>query len=165
MSHRRITAYLLAAALLVAAATPAAAAVRGRNRLTIPALHISSAVRGYGCALGGAAAGLGPGVYRWGCNDPSNTYLMSHAWSTFAALRRAYRAKALRPGLVAAYAGPDGVVRRYRLAWVRRVRLAYFNATHEYWATAATARPSLTLQTCDGVRSEYRIIVRFELAG
>jgi len=45
------------------------------------------------------------------------------------------------------------------------MRLAAFNATHEYWATAATARPSLTLQTCDGVRSEYRIIAPFDLAG
>jgi hypothetical protein len=137
---------------------PATGAAR---RLRIPALGISKPVGGYGCGFGGDPSGLPSGIYVWGCNSRSNIYLLSHAWSDFAKLRTAYHAGSLRPGMPIWFTGPDGIEREYRLAWAKRVTLAYFNATYRKWATVSIRGGGITMQTCDNPRSAYRIVVRF----
>ena len=55
------------------------------------------------------------------------------------------------------YADGKGVVHAYAVAWWKVT-----TPTKGVWAYAAQSRPSLTLQTCLGSRSQYRLIVRLE---
>jgi hypothetical protein len=119
-------------------------------------------VHWWGC-VASAPSPLPAGIWRYGClADNSNVYLMSHAWSDFAAVRQAYHAGTLSVGQLAVYADAGGVIHRYRLTWVKHVTADYFASTSYDWAAVTTAVSSLTLQTCDGSSSQYRIIVRFE---
>jgi len=82
-----------------------------------------------------------------------------HAWGVFAKIHDGYHSGALHVGLTAWYADKAGRVHRYRISWVRHVRNADY-ASWSQWAMAATSGPVITLQTCDGATSAYRILVR-----
>jgi hypothetical protein len=132
----------------------------GTSRFWYPALNIESRWRWYGCEYGGNPSGLGTGIYRWGCNPKSNIYLMSHAWSSFKALKRGYHSGAMREGQTVWYANQKGNTSKWRVKWIKRVTDDYLDATHSEWATVGSKSPIMTLQTCDGANDQYRIIVR-----
>jgi len=85
---------------------------------------------------------------------------MSHAWSTFEAVRRGYHSGAMQVGQPVWYADKQSNVSRWRVKWIRRVDLDYFNATAHEWALNDSATPIMTFQTCDGRDNQFRIIVR-----
>ncbi|MCU0483788.1 MAG: sortase [Chloroflexi bacterium] len=129
-----------------------------------PAIGLARAVYRWGCR-GGTLPDL---VVRWDCAGTGNTYLLGHAWGVFAPLADARRDGRLRRGQVAYLADTSGTVRRYELAWFKIVPATY--VWHGYpghvWAWNATSRRAVTLQTCWGAGSAYRLIVRFyETAG
>lgn len=103
---------------------------------------------------------MGGGIYRWGCGPSSNIYLLSHAWSTFKKLRQGYHSGALQVGGQVWYANAQGDVTEWRVKWIRRVTDEYLDATAGEWALNDSPTPIMTLQTCDGSQSQYRIIVR-----
>ena len=130
----------------------ATGAMRGRNHVWIPALGINKSVTGYSCS-----SGYYPGnrVYRWGCGGSNNVYLFGHAHSVFKPLHDAYVRGRLKRGMKVYYAAGDGNVQTYTVSWWRVT-----TPEKGAWAYAAQSRPSLTLQTCVGARSQYRLIVR-----
>lgn len=140
-----------------AAAGAKTGAMRGRNHVWIPALGISKSVSGYSCS-----SGYYPGnrVYRWGCAGRNNVYLFGHAHSVFKPLHDAYVRGRLSKGMKVYYAGSDGKVGTYAVRWWRLT-----TPENGSWAYAAQSRPSLTLQTCVGARSQYRLIVRLAKVG
>jgi hypothetical protein len=95
-------------------------------------------------------------VYRWGCAGTNNVYLLGHAYGVFKALHDAYYNGRLKVGLTAIYANGTGTIHTYRVAWWREVR----PTTAAKWAWASLASPGMTLQTCLGASSEYRLMVR-----
>lgn len=125
---------------------------RGRNRVWMPSLDIDRSVAGYACSNG---AYPGDRVYRWGCAGANNVYLFGHAHSVFKPLHDAYVRSKLKKGQQLFYADANGTVRRYTVAWWKVT-----TPTKGTWAYAAQASPSLTLQTCVGSKSQYRLIVR-----
>lgn len=129
-----------------------AAKMRGRNHVWIPALGINKSVSGYSCS---SAYYPGNRVYRWGCAGSNNVYLFGHAHSVFKPLHDAYVRGRLSKGMRVYYAGSDGKVATYAVRWWRLT-----TPENGSWAYAAQSRPSLTLQTCVGARSQYRLIVR-----
>lgn len=135
-----------------AAAATKAGTMRGRNHVWIPALGISRSVSGYSCS-----SGYYPGnrVYRWGCAGRNNVYLFGHAHSVFKPLHDAYVRGRLSKGMKVYYAGGDGKVSTYAVRWWRVT-----TPENGSWAYAGQSQPSLTLQTCVGARSQYRLIVR-----
>ncbi|HEY7130958.1 MAG TPA: sortase [Candidatus Limnocylindrales bacterium] len=130
----------------------------GRNHVWIPALGISKTIQSFPCSR---SRPPDAGVYRWGCAGSNNVYLLSHAWSTFKSLHDAYVAGRLRKGMQVAYADSTGKVRTFRVSWWRVVR----PTTAASWAWAPQARSSMTLQTCVGANSEYRLMVRLLQVG
>ena len=124
----------------------------GRNHVWIPALGISRSTTGYSCS-----SSFYPGnrVYRWGCAGGNNVYLFGHAHSVFKPLHDAYVSGRLRKGMKVYYAGSDGKVATYAVRWWRLT-----TPENGAWAYAGQSRPTLTLQTCVGARSQYRLIVR-----
>ena len=139
---------------------PPASSYSGTSRLWYPALGIKAAWKWYGCAHGGSPDGLGAGIYRWGCVPKNNVYLMSHAWSTFEAVRRGYHSGAMRTGQSVWYANSQGDVSQWKVKWVKRVTLEHFRATMWEWAANDSPGPIMTFQTCDGRNDQFRIIVR-----
>jgi hypothetical protein len=125
---------------------------QGRNHLWIPALGISRSVGFYYC---GNPNVPGLGVYRWGCAGGNNTYLLAHAFAAFKPLHDAYVHGRLERGMKAIYADASGRVRTYAVVWWRLT--TPYNGAFAY---AGQSQPSVTLQTCVGARSEYRLIVR-----
>ena len=67
----------------------------------------------------------------------------------------------LRKGLKVIYADGAGHVHTYSVIWWRVVR----PTTSVSWAWASLSRPSMTLQTCLGSHSEYRLMVRLVRVG
>jgi hypothetical protein len=127
----------------------------GVYHLWIPGLSLSRDIYDWGCN-----GGLIPNrVEYWGCAGHNNLYLLGHAWGVFAKIHDSYHSGALRVGLTAFYADTAGVVHRYRISWVRHVANADY-ASWSQWAMAASSGPVITLQTCDGATSAYRILVR-----
>jgi sortase (surface protein transpeptidase) len=124
----------------------------GTNHLWIPSLGISHSVAAFACTR---STPPGPGVYRWGCAGRNNAYLFGHAWSTFKPLHDAYVAKRLHTGMLAWYADGSGRVRTYKVTAIRVV-----TPDQTAWAIAAQPVASMTLQTCVGSRSQYRLLVR-----
>ncbi len=123
-----------------------------RNHLWIPALGISRGYSWYAC---GRTTELANIVYRWGCAGRNNVYLMGHAWGVFKPLHDAYLAGTLRKGMVAYWADSLGRVHRFRVtAW------QVVKPSVTAWATAAQPTLSMTLQTCMGGHSQYRLDVR-----
>jgi len=119
----------------------------------IPALKISAGIQSFPCSR---SRPPDAGVYRWGCAGRNNVYLLAHAWSTFKPLHDAYVGGRLRAGMKIWYADGSGRVREYSVAWWRVVA----PTSAASWAWAAQARPSMTLQTCVGANSQYRLMVR-----
>jgi hypothetical protein len=124
----------------------------GRNHVWMPSLGISRSVYSFPCSRGEDPDNL---VYRWGCAGQNNVYLLGHAWGVFKALHDAYYNGKLRVGMVVYYADSNGRVRRYRVTTWRVVR-----PDQAAWAIADQPVPSMTLQTCLGANSEYRLNVR-----
>ena len=133
--------------------TAAPTSYKGTNHVWIPALGIDRSTFSFACSRSQAPANY---VYRWGCAGTNNLYLIGHAFGVFKALHDAYYNGRLRVGITAVYADGAGRVHTYRVAWWRVVR----PTTAASWAWAALASPGMTLQTCLGANSEYRLMVR-----
>jgi len=139
------------------AAKPAATAPKptshtGINHLWIPALGISRPVYSFPCSRTRAPSNL---VYRWGCAGHNNVYLLGHAYGVFKPLHDAYVSHRLHVGMLAYYANGSGHVTTFRVTTWRLVR-----PTNSSWAIASQPVPSMTLQTCVGAQSEWRLNVR-----
>jgi hypothetical protein len=134
---------------------PAPARYHGVNHVWVPSLGINKGVQAFPCSR---TRPPDAGVYRWGCAGRNNVYLLSHAWSTFKPLHDAYVRGTLRKGMRVWYADGGGRVHEYRVIWWR-VTAPTAAAS---WAWAALAAPGMTLQTCVGANSEYRLMVRLD---
>ena len=130
-----------------------AASYHGKNRMWFPALGISRSTYFFPCS---SNAYPGNVVYRWGCAGSNNVYLFAHAHAAFKPLHDAYVNGRLRKGMKVLYADSKGKVRTYKLIWWKVT-----TPTKGGFAFASQSRPSLTLQTCVGAKSQYRLIVRF----
>ncbi len=128
------------------------ASLKGRNQMWFPALGISRSITGFACT---SSAYPGDRVYRWGCAGRNNVYLFGHAHSVFKPLHDAYVRGRLAKGMKVMYADANGRVSTYKIAWWKVT-----TPTKGAFAYAAQSRPSMTLQTCVGARSQYRLIVR-----
>jgi hypothetical protein len=134
---------------------PTTVAYHGTYHLWIPALGLSHQIYDWGCN-----GGLIPNrVEYWGCPPKSNLYLLGHAWGVFQPVHDGYHSGALHVGLTAWYADKAGVTHRYKVSWIRHVANSDYD-TWSRWAMAATSNKVITLQTCDGATSAYRILVR-----
>jgi hypothetical protein len=140
-----------------AVAAAPVAGFRGRNHVWIPALGIDRSVNGYACS---SSAYPGDRVYRWGCAGANNVYLFGHAHSVFKPLHDAYVRGRLSKGLRVHYADGQGRVATYAVSWWKVT-----TPDRGAWAYAAQSAPSLTLQTCVGAKSQYRLIVRLRKVG
>jgi hypothetical protein len=125
---------------------------RGTNHMWMPALGISRSVTFFPCSR---STPPGLAVYRWGCAGANNVYLFAHAYAAFRPLHDAYVSGRLRRGMKVVYADGSGRVHVYAIAWWRLT-----TPDNGAFAFAAQSRPSLTLQTCVGAQSQYRLIVR-----
>jgi sortase (surface protein transpeptidase) len=132
---------------------PAPTTFHGTNHVWIPALGVSRGVSIFPCSRQQAPANY---VYRWGCAGTNNVYLLGHAYGVFKALHDAYYNGRLKVGLTVIYANASGAVHTYRVTWWRVVK----PTTAAKWAWASLASPSMTLQTCLGAHSEYRLMIR-----
>jgi len=133
------------------------AGYHGRNRVWIPALGINRSISNFSCT---SNAYPGDRVYRWGCAGGNNVYLFGHAHSVFKPLHDAYVRGRLKKGMKVIYADGNGRVSTYVVRWWRVT-----TPDKGAWAYAGQSRPSLTLQTCVGARSQYRLIVRLTKSG
>jgi Sortase domain len=124
----------------------------GRNHVWMPSLKIDKSVASYACSN---KSYPGKRIYRWGCAGKNNVYLFGHADSVFKSLHDAYVGGRLKKGAKLYYADSSGQVRTFKVAWWKIT-----TPTKGTWAYAPQADPSLTLQTCVGSRSQYRLIVR-----
>jgi hypothetical protein len=132
------------------------ASYTGRNRMWMPALGINRSVSPFACRT---SAYPGDRVYRWGCAGANNVYLFGHAHSVFKPLHDAYVGGRLKKGMKVVYADSKGRVRTYKIAWWKVT-----TPEKGDFAFAAQSRPSMTLQTCVGSKSQYRLVVRLVLA-
>ncbi len=123
----------------------------------MPSLGIDKSISFYACSN---ASYPGNRVYRWGCAGQNNVYLFGHAGSVFKPLHDAYLRGRLRKGAALYYADGSGQVHAYRVSWWKLT-----TATQGTWAYKAQSSPSLTLQTCIGAQSQYRLIVRLTEVG
>ena len=131
----------------------APASYRGKNRMWFPAIGINRSVSFFSCSNKSYPGNV---VYRWGCAGRNNVYLFGHAHSVFKPLHNAYVNGRLKKGMKVMYADAKGKVRTSKLIWWKVT-----TPTNGSWAYASQSRPSLTLQTCVGANSRYRLIVRF----
>ncbi len=129
-----------------------AAGLSGRNKVWMPALGIRKSISFFSCS---SNAYPGNRVYRWGCAGRNNVYLFGHAYSVFKPLHDAYVRGRLKKGMKLYYADSHGKVSTYKVIWWRVTR-----PDKGGFAYAGQSRPSLTLQTCVGARSQFRLIVR-----
>jgi hypothetical protein len=139
------------------ATTAGSASYKGRNHVWIPALGVNRSVSFFSCS---SSAYPGNRVYRWGCAGRNNIYLFGHAHSVFKSLHDAYVRGRLSKGMKVIYADNSGKVSTYAVTWWKVT-----TPDKGAWAYAAQSRPSLTLQTCVGARSQYRLIVRLLKVG
>jgi hypothetical protein len=126
---------------------------RGRNHFWFPAIGMSRSVNYYSCGRNTALSNI---VYRWGCGGANNIYLMGHAWGVFKPLHDAYVGGRLRAGMRAYYADSNGRTHTFVVKWWKLTR----PTTAAKWAWASQSVSSMTLQTCVGANSEYRVMVR-----
>jgi hypothetical protein len=134
------------------------AGYRGTNHVWIPSLGVNRPVSFFSCS---SSAYPGTRVYRWGCGGTNNVYLFGHASSVFTPLHDAYVRGRLRAGMEVVYADGGGRITRYAVSWWKVVAPDGDVA----WAYAAQSRPSMTLQTCVGANSAYRLVVRLSKKG
>jgi hypothetical protein len=125
----------------------------GKNHFWFPAIGISRDVVLFPCDRKRPPDNY---LYRWGCAGRNNVYLLGHAHSVFKKLHDAYVQGRLRVGMTAFYADGNGRVRKYRITEWRVVD----PAEGVHWAIAAQRVPSMTLQTCVGKYSQWRLNVR-----
>ena len=125
----------------------------GRNHVWIPSLGINRSVAWFACSRSREPDNY---VYRWGCAGTNNVYLLGHAWGVFDPLHDAYVSGRLQRGLKAVYADANGKVRTYAVRWWKVVK----PTASASWAWASLPTPSMTLQTCVGAHSQYRLMVR-----
>jgi hypothetical protein len=135
-----------------------ATSYRGTNHVWIPSLGINRSVSFFSCSRSAAPNNL---VYRWGCAGSNNVYLLGHAWGVFKALHDAYYSGRVRKGMRVIYADGGGHVHSYSVAWWKVVS----PTTAASWAWASLSRPGMTLQTCLGSNSQYRLMVRLSRIG
>ena len=147
-----------AVATAVSVAPAASAAYRGTNHVWIPSLGINRSVEFFPCAR---TKPPGHQLYRWGCAGANNVYLMAHAATVFKPLHDAYVSGRLRVGMEAIYADGSGRVTRYAVSYWKVVR----PDGDVGWAFSAQSTPSMTLQTCVGADSAYRLVVRLVKKG
>lgn len=141
-----------------AKSSPKPVSYRGTNHVWIPSLGISRSVRWFPCERTRPPDNF---MYRWGCAGENNVYLMGHAYSVMEPLHDAYVSGRLRVGMKAYYAGPDGKTHVFAVKWWKKTR----PTTDAAWAWAPQSAPSMTLQTCVGRSSEYRLMVRLVEVG
>jgi hypothetical protein len=130
----------------------------GVNHVWIPSLGVSAGTQSFPCSR---SRPPDAGVYRWGCAGTNNVYLLSHAWSTFRPLHDAYSSGRLRKGMKVVYADAGGRVHTYSVIWWKVTA----PTTAASWAWAPLSRPGMTLQTCVGANSAYRLMVRLVQVG
>ncbi len=135
-----------------------AADFKGRNHVWIPSLGINRSVAAFPCSRSRPPDNL---VYRWGCAGSNNVYLMAHSYGMFKPLHDAYVSGRLAKGMKVYYAGGDGRVRTFSVSWWKTAR----PTTSASWAWAPQSRSSMTLQTCVGSNSAYRLFVRLVETG
>lgn len=135
-----------------------AASLRGRNHVWIPSLGINRSVAAFPCSRSRPPDNL---VYRWGCAGSNNIYLMAHSYGMFRPLHDAFVSGRLAKGMKVHYAGGDGRVRTFAVSWWKTAR----PTTSASWAWAPQSRSSMTLQTCVGSNSQYRLFVRLVETG
>jgi sortase family protein len=131
-------------------AAPAQAIVR--NHFWIPSLGMSYHVYLFECTRNRPPDNL---IYRWGCAGRNNVYILGHAYGVMKPLHDLYVRGGLRKGMVAKYADRRGVVHTFRVTTWRVV-----DPVDSAWAIASQPVPSMTLQTCVGRDSRYRLNVR-----
>jgi hypothetical protein len=136
-----------------AKSAPTASSYHGRNHVWIPTLGINRSIASFPCSRSRPPDNY---VYRWGCAGTNNLYLLGHAYSVFKPLHDAYVGGRLKKGMKVFYADGNGRVRTYAVVWWKVTA----PTTSASWAWAAQSRPSMTLQTCLGANSEYRLMVR-----
>jgi hypothetical protein len=132
---------------------PAEPAYAGQNHVWIPSLGIDRRIYAFPCSRTRPPDDL---AYRWGCAGTNNIYLLGHAYGVFEPLHDAYYDGRLREGMEAVYADDLGRIHVFEVTWWRKT----LPTTDAAWAWADQDLPSMTLQTCLGARSEYRLIVR-----
>jgi len=137
---------------------PKAASYTGKNRVWIPSLGVSRSTRWFPCDRSRPPDNY---MYRWGCAGANNVYLMGHAYGVMKPLHDAYVSGRLRKGMKAWYADGSGKIHQYVVKWWKVVR----PTTSASWAWAAQDTPSMTLQTCVGKNSAYRLMVRLVRSG
>jgi len=135
-----------------AAPAPKAPTYRGQNRFWIPSLGMSDKVYWFACTRSREPDNL---IYRWGCAGANNVYIMGHAYGVMKPLHDLYVRGGLRKGMVAIYADGNGKVHWYKVVSWRVV-----DPADAAWAIADQPVPSMTLQTCVGKYSQYRLNVR-----
>jgi len=136
-----------------APAKPARIAYKGRNHVWIPTLGISRSISWFPCNRSRPPDNY---MYRWGCAGGNNVYLMGHAYGVMKPLHDAYVSGRLRTGMRAVYADAKGKIHVFSVRWWKVVR----PTTAASWAWAAQRVSSMTLQTCVGKNSAYRLMVR-----
>jgi hypothetical protein len=139
------------------AAGQAGSAYRGRNHVWIPSLGVSRDVVFFPCPR---SKPPGHQIYLWGCAGRNNVYLFGHAASVMRALHDAYYSKRLKVGMKVVYADGNGRVRTYKVTTWK-----VLSPVDSAWAIAAQSRPSMTLQTCVGANSQWRLVVRLVQSG
>jgi hypothetical protein len=125
----------------------------GTNHVWIPELGINKSVRWFPCDRERPPDN---DMYRWGCAGTNNVYLMGHASSVMEPLHDAYVSGRLHKGMKAHYADARGKVHVYAVRWWKVTK----PTTDAAWAWASQDVPSMTLQTCVGRNSQYRLMVR-----
>lgn len=124
----------------------------GQNRFWIPTLGLSYPVQLYACTRKRPPDNF---MYRWGCAGTNNVYILGHAWGVMKPLHDAFVVGRLHVGMVALYADGSGRIHSYRVTEWRVV-----DPVDSGWAIASQSDPSMTLQTCVGKASRYRLNVR-----
>jgi hypothetical protein len=128
------------------------ASYSGTNRFWIPSLGMSDPVHWFSCTRSRDPDNY---IYRWGCAGSNNVYILGHAYGVMKPLHDLYVRGGLRKGMVAIYADGAG-----RVHWYRVVSWQVVDPTQVTWAIASQSVPSMTLQTCVGKNSQYRLNVR-----
>jgi len=135
-----------------AAPKPKAPTYTGQNRFWIPSLGMSDKVYWFSCTRSREPDNL---IYRWGCAGTNNVYILGHAYGVMKPLHDLYVRGGLHKGLVAIYADNAGKVH-----WFKVVSWRVVDPSEAAWAIADQPVPSMTLQTCVGKYSQYRLNVR-----
>ena len=134
------------------AVQPQAPTYSGTNRFWIPSLGMRDKVYWFACTRSREPDNL---IYRWGCAGANNVYILGHAYGVMKPLHDLYVRGGLRKGMVAIYADGAGRVHWYRVTSWRVV-----DPSEAAWAIADQPVPSMTMQTCVGKDSQYRLNVR-----